>query len=112
MDLENHPRRRKARATHSLYRTKEKLSTDAPCGIAVSAAGDLVVSQMGEINVPADSLLCFYDPKTGALKSQLKTGLHDLVSIAYSKKTGKLYGVDFALDGSPQGSTRGNGGRR
>jgi DNA-binding beta-propeller fold protein YncE len=76
--------------------TKEKLSTDAPCGIAVSPAGDLVVSQMGEINVPADSLLCFYDPKTGNLKTQIKTALHDLVSIAYSKKTGKLYGVDFA----------------
>jgi hypothetical protein len=76
--------------------TKERLSTDAPCGIAAAPDGTLVVSQMGEINAPADSLLCFYDPKTGALKRSLKTGLNDLVSIAYSKKSGKWYGVDFS----------------
>lgn len=75
--------------------TKEKLNVDAPCGIATKD-GKLVVSQMGEINVPGDSLLTVYDPKTGALEKNLKTGLDDLISIAYSPKTGHLYGVDFS----------------
>lgn len=76
--------------------TKEFLGVDAPVGITVNSAGDLVVSQMGEINVPHDSLLTVYDPKTGQLKSKYETGLYDIAGLAYSPSTGKLYAVDFA----------------
>lgn len=75
--------------------TKVATGVDAPVGITFSPKGDLVIGQMGEMNVPGDSLLTFYNAKTGKLKSKHKTGLHDIAGVAYSPKTGKLYVVDF-----------------
>lgn len=77
--------------------TKEATeTTDAPVAITVSPDGSsLVVGQMGEVNVPGDSLLTFYD-KEGKLTKKLKTGLNDITGLAYSPKTGKLYATDFA----------------
>jgi DNA-binding beta-propeller fold protein YncE len=70
---------------------------DAPVGITSSADGkQVVIGQMGEINVPNDSLLCFYNAEDGKLISSHNTSLHDIVGLAYSPKTGKLYAVDFA----------------
>lgn len=77
--------------------TKVATGVDAPVGITFSKDGkELVVSQMGEMNVANDSLLTTYDPATGKLIKSLKTGLHDIAGLAYSPKTGKLYVVDFA----------------
>jgi hypothetical protein len=76
--------------------TKPLLNVDAPVGITTTKAGDLVVGQMGEVNVAGDSLLTFYDPKTGSLQSKYKTDLNDIAALAYSPVTGKLYGVDFS----------------
>ena len=69
---------------------------DAPAGIAISPEGKLIVSQVGELNLPGDSLLSIYDPKTGKFERSLPTGLNDLLAIAYSPTTGKLYGLDFS----------------
>jgi DNA-binding beta-propeller fold protein YncE len=72
--------------------TKVQTEVDAPVPITFTPDGkELVVGQMGEVNVPGDSLLTFYDPNTGKLARKLKTGLHDLAGLAYSPKTGKLY---------------------
>ena len=71
-------------------------TTDAPVGITVSPQGEIVVGQAGEINVPQDSLLCFYDAKTGKLKLKLETPLYDIVALAYHPKSKKLYALDFA----------------
>lgn len=77
--------------------TKEATNVDAPVAITFSPDGkELVVGQMGEINVPGDSLLTFYDPASGELKRNYTTGLHDIAGLAYSPKTGKLYAADFA----------------
>ena len=77
--------------------TKVATGVDAPVGITFSKDGkELVVSQMGEMNVANDSLLTTYDPATGKLIKSLKTGLHDIAGLAFSPKTGKLYVVDFA----------------
>lgn len=76
--------------------TKEAVEVDAPCGITTNSDGDLVVGQMGEISLPGDSLLTIYDAKTGKLKASLETGLNDIVGLAYSPVTGKLYAVDFS----------------
>lgn len=77
--------------------TKVATGVDAPVGITFSLDGKaLVVSQMGEMNVPNDSLLTTYNPADGKLIKSLKTGLHDIAGLAYSPKTGKLYVVDFA----------------
>jgi DNA-binding beta-propeller fold protein YncE len=84
--------------------TKEAVQVDAPVAITVDSRGNLVVGQMGEINVPNDSLLSFYDPKTGKLLVNYKTGLHDITALAYHPKTGRLYATDFAwLDVSQGG---------
>lgn len=84
--------------------TKEATSVDAPVGITTSPRGELVVGQMGEINVPNDSLLCFYDPKSKELLLNLKTELHDITALAYSPAPrGQLYALDFAWLDTQQG---------
>jgi len=77
--------------------TKEATNVDAPVAITFSPDGkELVIGQMGEVNVADDCLLTFYDPKTGKLTKSLKTGLNDIAGLAYSPKTKKLYATDFS----------------
>lgn len=84
--------------------TKPAVNVDAPVAITMTKDGaSLVVGQMGEMNVPGDSLLCMYDAASGKLQKSLKTGLHDIAGLAYSPKTGKLYGVDYAWADTKQG---------
>ncbi len=84
--------------------TKVATGTDAPGPITFSPGDkDVVVGQKGEMNVPGDSLLTFYDPKTGKLKKSYKTGLSDVTGLAYSPKTGKLYATDFAWSAPDKG---------
>ena len=83
--------------------TKSKVSVDAPAAITVDAHGHLVVGQMGEVNVAGDSLLTVYDASSGELIASAKTGLSDLVGLAYSPKSGKLYGIDFSWVDPAQG---------
>lgn len=82
--------------------TREATQVDAPVGIAVNDKGYIVVGQMGEINVPGDSLLTFYSPDDGEMKMNLETGLFDIAGLAYSP-TGRLYAVDFAWMDTTQG---------
>lgn len=84
--------------------TKEAVNVDAPVAITVNKEGQLVVGQMGEINVPGDSLLTIYDAKTGDLKHNWETGLHDITGLAYSPTTGKLYATDFAWMDTTKGA--------
>lgn len=82
--------------------TKEATEVDAPVGITISPRGELVVGQMGEINVPNDSLLTFYDPASKEKLLNLKTELHDITALAYSPR-GQLYALDFAWSDTKQG---------
>jgi len=83
--------------------TKEAVNVDAPVALTVDKDGNLVVGQMGEINVAGDSLLSIYDPKTGELKHNWETGLNDITGLAYSPTTGKLYATDFAWMNTAEG---------
>ena len=77
--------------------TKEPTEVDAPVAITANPkTGDLVVGQMGEINKPKDGLVTFYNAKTGKMLLNLEAGLYDLTGLAYSPKSGQLYGTDFA----------------
>lgn len=76
--------------------TKEATNVDAPVGITVSQEGHLVVGQMGEINLPNDSLLTFYSAKDGKMLMNLKTNLYDISGVAYSPTKKLLYATDFA----------------
>jgi DNA-binding beta-propeller fold protein YncE len=84
--------------------TKEATNVDAPVAITVNKEGQLVVGQMGEINVPGDSLLTVYDAKTGELKHKWETGLDDITGLAYSPTTGKLYATDFSWIDTKKGA--------
>lgn len=82
--------------------TKEATQVDAPVAITVSPdKSQLVVGQMGEVNVPGDALLTMYD-KDGKLTKSYKTGLNDITGLAYSP-SGKLYATDFAWVDPTQG---------
>jgi hypothetical protein len=70
--------------------TKEAVEVDAPVGATISPRGELVIGQMGEINVPHDSLLTYYSTKDGKKLMNLPTGLYDIAAVAYSPK-GQLY---------------------
>ncbi len=83
--------------------TKPEVGVDAPVGITIGPKGELVIGQMGEVNVPGDSLLTIYDADSKKLLKSYKTGLHDIAGLAYSPKTGKLYAVDFAWVDVTQG---------
>ncbi|VAX39528.1 hypothetical protein MNBD_PLANCTO02-1724 [hydrothermal vent metagenome] len=77
--------------------TKEVLQVDAPSAIMMSADGeDLVVAQMGEITQAGDSLLVTYNPKDGKMRKKYTTGLNDIVGLAISPKTKKVYATDFS----------------
>lgn len=76
--------------------TKEATEVDAPVGITISPDGYLVVGQMGEINVPGDSLITFYDTADGGkMLLNLKTGLHDIAAVAYSPRD-QMYVLDYS----------------
>lgn len=82
--------------------TKEATEVDAPVGITVAPKGGyLVVGQMGEINVPGDSLITFYDADSKEKLLNLKTGLHDITSVAYSPR--QMYALDYAWADPTQG---------
>lgn len=77
--------------------TKPLVNVDAPVAITLSPDGkQLVVGQMGEVNMAGDSLLCFYNPEDGKLIKSHATGLNDIAGLAYSPKTGKLYALDYS----------------
>lgn len=82
--------------------TKEATEVDAPVGVTISPQGYLVVGQMGEINIPGDSLITFYDAHSGNMLLNLKSGLHDICAVAYSKR-GQMYVLDYAWADPSQG---------
>lgn len=69
--------------------------TDAPVAITISPGGYVVIGQMGEIGTANDSLLTFYNARTGEKRDDRPTGLHDITALTYSPK-GHLYALDFA----------------
>ncbi len=76
--------------------TKEETEVDAPIAAVISPKGLLVIGQGGEVTVPEDSLLTFYDTKTGKMLLNLETGLYDITGLAYSTDGKKLFATDFA----------------
>jgi DNA-binding beta-propeller fold protein YncE len=85
--------------------TKTTTNADAPGPLVFSPDGtELVVGQMGATDAPADSVLAFFDPKTGELKRQLKTELNDVAGLDYNPKSGKLYATDFSWPDPAKGA--------
>ncbi|NOZ40409.1 MAG: hypothetical protein GXP24_09305 [Planctomycetes bacterium] len=77
---------------------QKKVGYGAPAGIALiphPRPAFLVVALMGSRDTPQDSRLTFFVPSSGELAMNLPTGLHDIISLAYSP-TGQLYAADFS----------------
>jgi hypothetical protein len=56
----------------------------------------LVAAAAGEPNAEPDSVVGFYGPRSGAAALAIRTGLYDIVALAYSPG-GDLYALDAAL---------------
>lgn len=82
--------------------TKVATEVDAPVAITMNSDGKIVIGQMGEVNVPKDSLYTVYDAE-GKLIAKAKTELFDIAGLAYHPKSGKLYAVDFAWMDNKEG---------
>ena len=77
---------------------EKKVGFGGPAGIAIipePRPAFLVVALAGSRETPHDSRLAFFVPSTGELAMNLPTGLHDILSLAYSP-TGQLYAADFS----------------
>jgi len=79
-----------------LIRTQEVTGVESPTAVIVSDRGELVASQMGQPGPQADSELIFFHPRDGKKLLQLKTGLRDVVALAYHPKNKRLYALDAA----------------
>ena len=75
--------------------THEAVQVNAPVGITISPRGEVVIGQMGQINVEKDSLLTFYNANNAKMLLSTETGLYDITALVYSPK-GHLYALDFA----------------
>jgi DNA-binding beta-propeller fold protein YncE len=82
--------------------TKEATEVDAPVAVTMSPRGELVIGQMGEISIPGDGLLTFYNANNGKMLLNLETGLSDITALAYSPK-GQLYATDFMWTNTKEG---------
>lgn len=82
--------------------TKEATQVDAPVGVAISPEGYLVIGQMGEINIPSDSLITFYDANSKEMLLNIETDLHDIAAVAYSPR-GQMYVLDYSWADPSQG---------
>lgn len=76
--------------------SRDVTGASRPAAIALGRQGQLVVSQMGELHTPNDSLLTVYDPKSGGLLLNVATQLHDITGVAISPQSGRIYAVDFS----------------
>lgn len=83
-------------AATQLIATRELVGRGSPAALATSPRGEVVVGQAGTLDQPGDSLLSFYNLNSGRLLLSLPTGLHDIVAVDYSPKTGQLYALDLA----------------
>lgn len=83
--------------------TKESVEAGVPAALAFDSQGHLVVGQMGALETPGDSLLSFYNPNSGKLLLNVRTGLHDITAIAFSPKQNQLLALDFAWSKPDEG---------
>ena len=88
-----------------LIDVEKEVGFGAPGGIAViprPRPAFLVVALMGSRETPQDSRLVFFVPSTGKVALSLPTGLHDILSLAYSP-SGQLYAADFSWQDAQAG---------
>ncbi|HEV2969479.1 MAG TPA: hypothetical protein VGY55_05765, partial [Pirellulales bacterium] len=93
----------KAADLKSLIKTKAIAAGAGPTGLTVSKRGELVVGESGPFDKPHDSSISFYNPKNGKLLLTMRTGLSDVMGLAYCPHSGNLYAVDLAWSDPKEG---------
>lgn len=83
--------------------TKEAVEVDAPVAITESPRKLLVVGQGGEVGVPGDALLSYYNPVDKKLIANYETGLSDITALVYNATDGQLYATDFSWADTTKG---------
>jgi hypothetical protein len=81
---------------------KDASPVAAPTAITISPRGELVVGESGDEDTPGDSSLSFFAARDGQRLASYRTGLNDLVALAYSPQ-GQLYALDCAWADASQG---------
>ena len=85
-------------------KSKHLTQRDGPTGATFTPDGELLVAQIGELNTFPDSLLAVYESNAQPAKlHQYTTDRRDLTAVAYSPKTGRLYGLDFSWAAPKEG---------
>ena len=88
--------------------TKPIAKVNAPVAITKTPQNHLLVGQMGPIAGEQDSVISFYDAKTGKSLMNLNTDLFDIVSLHYGPvkepyKKSHLYALDFSWSDPAEG---------
>ena len=76
--------------------TKAATKVARPMAIGIGRQGQLIVGQAGDFNTPNDSILTVYDPNNGKLLMNVASQLHDIVGLALSPQTGRIYAIDYS----------------
>jgi DNA-binding beta-propeller fold protein YncE len=71
--------------------------------LALNPRGELTAALAGSFDEPRDSRLVFCGARTGRVLLALPVELDDVVDLAYSPKTGRLYAADFSWRDPAQG---------
>lgn len=83
--------------------TKRSGDVNRPTAIIPGVRGQMLVANMGEPTDQTDSTILIYDPQSGRSLASVATGLYDLVALAVSPTSGRLYGLDLADGASTAG---------
>lgn len=67
-----------------------------PLAIGIGRQGQLILGHAGDYNTPNDSIMTVYDPNNGKLLMNVSTQLHDIVGLALSPQTGRIYALDYS----------------
>ncbi|HEV3415447.1 MAG TPA: hypothetical protein VG056_01475 [Pirellulales bacterium] len=82
---------------------KGTVPAGGPTALTISKRGELVVGESGPFDKPHDSSIAFYNPKNGKLLLTMRTGLSDIMGLAYCPHSGNLYAIDLAWSDPKEG---------
>ena len=74
--------------------TNPETLVSAPTAVLLTPEGDLAVGQMGSTDKQLDSVLSFYNARSGEHLFSASVGLNDMIAMAYGP-SGLLYALDF-----------------
>ncbi len=87
----------------TFVKTKPDTGAIAPNALAISKRGEIVLGLRGTLDKPNDSVLAFYNGRSGKLLLRLETQLNDVAGLAYHPRSGLLYAIDLSWSDPSRG---------